>query len=291
MSHEDGASSDAPKKKRKARGLVASLLVFVVVVITQVIPTADANWNFYDRVVGYFRSGTTPEPVASKGLTRKIDSSGLNDSSDESWAAEPVRITNGTTLDYLRQKLGPSPRIVRCGSNGFFESHFYRFPDRDVQLVFSPDRSLSAYAVTAVDRSTAIQMPVLQGLLGTKSYQDLVPNFEDSVPLHYSMSSKAFYYTERHWLGNPGKFRSIYVGFNSRGADLTPGGTVLSNPDSLEVMATARLNHPNTFGMSSQYFGSEDEDPFFQCGFGHDQIDLDLPIADVEVSFDSQSFY
>lgn len=289
MRKKDGASSDDSKRKGKVWAGVIGLFVILGYVFLQVIPAIDANLNFIDRVKSCLGRNTATKSV--KHANPVSDSPSTNQNSGDAEVPRTVRITNGVALDYVREELGPSARVLACGSNRQLRSHFYRFTDRYIQLIFSSDESLTAYAVTAADPSVVIEMPVLGGPLGASSYQELVPEFGDSVLLHHAMSSKAFYYTERHWLGNPGKYRSIYIGFNGQGVDLTPGGTLVSNPDSLDDLASARLNHPNTFGMSPQYMGAEEEDPFFQCGLGQDPIDLELPVSAVKASFDPVSFY
>lgn len=106
------------------------------------------------------------------------------------------------------------------------------------------------------------------------------------------MSSKYFDYARAYPLGNPGNYRTLYLGYHANGADFTPGGVIVSSEGTAEDHDSALRNHPNTFGMGGGLTRDRHAEFVEYFGLGVDYFSTrNLPDNLVQVSFDPEAFW
>ncbi|WP_394152044.1 ETEC_3214 domain-containing protein [Vibrio maritimus] len=172
-------------------------------------------------------------------------------------------LNTGVSIQHVKSVFGAPIREEHRRNDGASQ-YLYSFKKFFLQVVYDNDNTVVFYAVTSKSRDFKPKVPYLtirnedgfvSPTLGLtfKEYSDSA-NF-----IWSSLTSKFFDYYESMYLGNPGNYRNLYLGYNPSGV-FYGEIEVLGERDSpseeeLEQFRTKAF--PNTFGVG-QYLGDVD---------------------------------
>lgn len=207
----------------------------------------------------------TPSPPAIKPDTAAIPlvTRPTGPSTPES---EIASLGIGVSRAYLESKFGP-PAIDNVVEGSQLRNLVFAFPRFHLQTVLSAQNAVIFYSVTTRSPEFRPTVPYLGGQLLQARFSD----FGEAEHLYSEMSSKYYAYAEWIYLGNPGNYKNLYLGYCPAGvypeqSSLEP---VLLDRDGEKARKRFRnAATPNCFGIGA---GDLDEQKMLtHAGFGVD---------------------
>lgn len=157
------------------------------------------------------------------------------------------KVTTGITRKALEEAFG-QPKFDEFIEEQGVRNLVFVFPRFFLQAVVSSTDSVIFYSVTTRSSEFRPEVPKLGGrLIETK-----LAAFGDAEHVYSDMTSKYYEYAEKIYLGNPGNYRTIYLGFCPSGAP--PDwrkfkAAVLDRDGPARVNQFRSENAPNCYGV------------------------------------------
>jgi hypothetical protein len=254
------------------RGVVlASLLVALLLVVATAGATLGVAWLIW----GDDDSTTQPSAPASPTETPEADAD---------WRDEEYRriasLAGGLSIDYFREVLG-TQMFERRSPDGRFTEHLFRRPGYWVQAIADADGAVGLMTVTScVDEFRPRfegQPPPSFPRLGTVVLNE--SHFADTetepsrVRYFTSGATANSYYYDEYYLGNPGNYKTYFVGINDACPYQLPEDSALAifeagaaagalEPTDPRVATLRAGAVANTYGETAPFFDESALDAF-----------------------------
>jgi len=125
--------------------------------------------------VAYVNANSTPPLVLAEIIEEKLRLSGRGGIAANQPEQRGVNNTQwrglavGLSEQYVEARLGIPPVRRKVRSEGFIEAA-YSYPQYYVQVIYDDARQLAFYAITVTDPSLRLDLPVIGGVLGEKTF-------------------------------------------------------------------------------------------------------------------------
>lgn len=191
-------------------------------------------------------------------------------------------INTGVSIQHVKSIFGAPIREEHLLDKGAHQ-YFYSFKNFYLQVVYNNNNTVVFFSVTSKSEDFKPKIPYLtrfvdDDFIVTTLGGKFEEYSESSNFISSSLTSKFFDYYEHIYLGNPGNYRNLYLGFNPAGIDYSET-IILSgqeNPSKDALDKFRRNASPNTFGVG-EYLGEHNGiETIFGIGIDY-YISRDLP--------------